>query len=343
MWSALAPSMVAISTTALAFSASGSIFVIFASLAARSISSIRSRSLLLPAGPSVPSPTATPAARISATGETPLAIIMLLDGLCTQPTCFCARVFSIGRVHENAVRGYHVRAEQADLVQILHRRHSVLLLAVFPFFFHFRSVNQDGRVIFPRQRRGILQRLLRAGVDRMGRHRGMNQGIALPLLQELLGVGEHFSFALVVGRGKIDESFAQHAAHAGGFGFFRHGVFEVIHVGESGDAPANLFRRRQTRAPADELLVHVLGFRRENVFVEPVVESHVIVQAAKQGHGDVSVAVDESGQDELAFGIDRLRGGVPGFEFGCGGRPRRSCRPSRPGRRRRGWRGSRPW
>ena len=243
---------------------------------------------------------------------------MLLDGLCTQPTCFCASVFSIGCVHEDAVRGHHVRAEQADLVQILHRRHAVVLQAVFPLFFHFRGVNQDGRVIFPRQRRRILQRLLRAGVDRMGRRRGVNQRIALPFLQEFLGVGEHLSFALVVGRGKIDESFAQHAAHAGGFGFFRHGIFEVIHVGESSDAPANLFRRRQARAPADKLLVHVLGFRRENVFVEPVVESHVIVQAAKQSHGDVSVAVDESGQDQLAFGVDGLRSGVPGFEFAAG-------------------------
>ena len=149
----------------------------------------------------------------------------------------------------------------------------------------------------------------------MRRYRGVNQGIALPLLQELLGVGEHFSFALVVGRGKIDEGFAQHAAHAGGLGFFGHRVFEVIHVGEGSDAAANLFRRRQTRAPADKLLVHVLGFRRENVFVEPVVERHVIVQAAKQGHGNVSVTIDESGQDQLAFGVDRLRGGVPGFEF----------------------------
>ena len=92
-WSAFAPSIVAISTTALAFSASGFILVILASLAARSISSIKSRSLLLPAGPSVPRPTATPAARKSGTGETPLASIMLLEGLCTQPTWRPARVF----------------------------------------------------------------------------------------------------------------------------------------------------------------------------------------------------------------------------------------------------------
>src|SRR5258707_974653 len=78
MGSARAPSMVAISTTAFAPSACGSILVIFWSFAARSISSIKSRSLLLPAGPSVPSPTAMPAARSSITGATPLANIKLL-------------------------------------------------------------------------------------------------------------------------------------------------------------------------------------------------------------------------------------------------------------------------
>ncbi len=221
----------------------------------------------------------------------------------------------IGRVHEDAMRGNHIRAEQSDLVQILHRRHSVLLLAVFPLFFHFGSMNQDGGVVFPGQGGGVLQCLPRAGVDRVRRYRGVNQRIALPLLEEFICIGQHFSFALVVGRGKIDESFAQYPAHAGGFGFFRHGIFEVIHVGEGCDAPANLLGGGEARAPAHKLLIHVLRFRWENVLIEPVVEGHVIMQAPKQGHGTVSMAVDESGQDQRALGIDRLGSVVPGFEF----------------------------
>ena len=39
------------------------------------------------------------------------------------------------------------------------------------------------------------------------------------------------------------------------------------------------------------------------------------MQAPEQGHGNVRVTIDESGQDQLAFGIDRLRNGVPGFHF----------------------------
>ena len=50
-----------------------------------------SRSLLL-AAPSVPRPTATPAARYFGTGAAPLASFMLLSGLCAMPT---ARRFRI--------------------------------------------------------------------------------------------------------------------------------------------------------------------------------------------------------------------------------------------------------
>ena len=43
------------------------------------------RSLLLPAGPSGPSPTARPRANIFVTGAAPLASFILLDGQCAMP------------------------------------------------------------------------------------------------------------------------------------------------------------------------------------------------------------------------------------------------------------------
>ena len=76
----------------------------------------------------------------------------------------------------------------------------------------------------------------------MGRDRCVNQRIALPLFQECLGIAQHGGFILIVGSGEIDKRFPQHPAHAGGLGFFGDGVFEVVHVGERGDAGANLFR-----------------------------------------------------------------------------------------------------
>ena len=153
----------------------------------------------------------------------------------------------------------------------------------------------------------------------MRRCRGVNQRIALPLFQKLFSIGERLSFALVVRRGKIDKRFPQHPAHACGFGFLRDSVFKVIHIGKGRDATTNLFRRRQPRSPADKFFVHILGFGREDVFVEPVVERDVIVQAAEQGHRHMSVAVDEPRQNQLAFGINCRGGRVLGFKFRTGG------------------------
>ena len=100
----------------------------------------------------------------------------------------------------------------------------------------------------------------------MGRDRCVNQRIALPLLQEGLGIAEHGGFILIVGGGKIDKSLAQHSAHAGRLGFFGNRIFEVVHVGEGRDPAANLFCRRQPRSPADEFFGDILGFGGENVF-----------------------------------------------------------------------------
>ena len=69
----------------------------------------------------------------------------------------------------------------------------------------------------------------------MRRYCRVNQRIALPLLQELLGVREHLGFAFVVRRRKIDECLPEYAAHARSFGFLGHSIFEVIHIGESRD------------------------------------------------------------------------------------------------------------
>src|SRR5205823_3029044 len=63
-------------------------------------------------------------------------------------------------IHKNAMCGYDIWSEYADLVKVLHRRHSVLLLAVLPFFFHLSNVDQNRRMKFARQRCGILKRLL---------------------------------------------------------------------------------------------------------------------------------------------------------------------------------------
>src|SRR6267143_349921 len=171
IWRARAPSMVAISTTAFAPSARGSILVIFWSFAARSISSIKFKSLLLPAGLSVPRPTTMPAARSSITGATPLANIMLREGVCTELTWRCAR---------------SLRSASSTQVQC--------------------------------------------------------------------------------------------AAHSGRLRFFGDGILEVVHVGERGDAAADLFGCGEPSAPAHKILVYVFRFGRKNGFCQPFFQRHVIFQ-----------------------------------------------------------------
>ena len=73
-------------------------------------------------------------------------------------------------------------------------------------------------------------------------------------------------FGFIVRGGEIDEGFAQDAAHARGFGFFGDGIFEVVHVGKSGDAAANHFRSGEARAPTDEIFGDIFGFGGENIF-----------------------------------------------------------------------------
>jgi len=197
----------------------------------------------------------------------------------------------------------------------------MLLLAVVAFFLHLGDVNQNRRMIFSRQGSRILQRLLRAGINRVRSWRCLNERVSLPLLQEFFRVREHLRFAFIVRRRKIDERFSQHAAHTGGLRFLRNRVLEVIHIRESGHTRANLFRGRQPRSPTYKIFIHVLRFRGKNVLAQPVIERHIVMQPAKQRHGHVRVPIDEPGQDQPAVRINRLRGVI--FSIDLRSRPNR--------------------
>ena len=67
---------------------------------------------------------------------------------------------AVGFVDEDAVRGHDIRTQDAEFLQILHWRHAIVFQTVVAFLFHLGNVDQDGRMIFPRQGSGILKRLL---------------------------------------------------------------------------------------------------------------------------------------------------------------------------------------
>ncbi len=209
-------------------------------------------------------------------------------------------------VHKNTVRREHVRPENSKFVEILHGRCAIFLAAIVQFLLRLRHMNQDRSVVLPGERGGILQRFLRTGIHRVRRHRGMNQRVTLPALQEFFRVFEHRRVVLIVRGGKVEDGLAQYAAHAGGLRFLGDGVLKVIHVCKRGHASANLLRRCQSCAPAHKFFVHVLRFRRENEFRQPLFQRHVILQTPEQGHRHMRVAVDESRENQLAARIDLL-------------------------------------
>src|SRR5207245_7423741 len=96
-----------------------------------------------------------------------------------------------GVVRVNAMRREHVWAENSEFVEILHRSGAMFLATIIQFFPSLPDVNQDGCAVLSCQRRSVLQRFLRTGVNRMGRSGGVNQCVTLPALQEFFRVLEH--------------------------------------------------------------------------------------------------------------------------------------------------------
>ena len=117
------PRMVAIATACSAGSTVGSPVVTFCRSAARFISSIRSKSLLLPAGPSVPRPTGMPSARSRTTGAMPLASFMLLDGQCATPVPCAFRIFASAASSLDGVRDDGPAVQNAERFHQPRRRH----------------------------------------------------------------------------------------------------------------------------------------------------------------------------------------------------------------------------
>ncbi|HEY6002518.1 MAG TPA: hypothetical protein VIV57_06555, partial [Anaeromyxobacter sp.] len=110
--------------------------------------------------------------------------------------------------------------------------------------------------------------------------------------QESFGAREAVGWRFGIGHREADDGLAQHAAQAGGLCSFGDDLFEVVHVGESRRAAEHHFQRGEARAGADEIGRDVAGFGGEDELLEPVLQAHVVGDAAKERHGGVGVGVD---------------------------------------------------
>src|SRR5215813_9925146 len=103
----------------------------------------------------------------------------------------------------------------------------------------------------------------------MGRDCRGNQGASLPASQVLLGVSDSSIPGLVVGRREVEHGFPEHTPHPGPRCLVGDRVLKVMHVNERCSAAENHLETTEPGTPANELLVDISGFSRENVFLKP--------------------------------------------------------------------------
>ncbi len=89
-------------------------------------------------------------------------------------------------------------------------------------------------------------------------------------------------------------------------------LLEVIHVGVGRRARLNHLEGGEARAGADECRRHGLRLGREDVLLQPLGQRQVVGQAAVQHHRCVCVGVDQTRQDDLSAGIQRVAAAKPG-------------------------------
>ena len=156
----------------------------------------------------------------------------------------------------------------------------------------------------PGQRLGLLQGVVRHRVGRVDEQgRGDERVPVLPAVEE---PGRGLDVAARVGhaRGReVDDPLGGHTAQAGIQAGARRLVLEEVAVGHAGHPGEQQFGRGQPAAPVHRLRVDVAGLGREDVVGEPVGQRQVVGQTAEQGHGQVTVAVDQAGQGELSLSV----------------------------------------
>ena len=202
------------------------------------------------------------------------------------------------------MRGDHAIVQKANSIQIDDRAGAFRFDAVVNFAFRFFDVRDDWRAGPIGKRARGFQMILGDSVRSVRRNRRHNQSIALPLFHEAFDIGQAFLIRLVIGYRKINHRFAQNSAHACFESLVGNCIFEVVHIAVGRRATANHLSQTQARAHPHEVLCHVFGFCRKNVFRQPFLQIEIVRDAAKQSHRHVGMAIDETGNNDLSIGVD---------------------------------------
>ena len=113
----------------------------------------------------------------------------------------------------------------------------------------------------------------------MGCHGRGNQRIFFIFAEEVLCSLQRVGRGLGIGHWKANHRLPQHCAHASLFSSLCNDLFEIIHVGIRGGATQHHFKAGQAGAPTNKIGIHELGFHREDIFFQPILQLQIVGNA----------------------------------------------------------------
>ena len=202
-------------------------------------------------------------------------------------------------VHVHAVGGDDVRTQDAQLVEVAHRRGAVCLDAVLDLAARLTDVDVDQHVVVAGEVDTALEPFTVHGIDGMRAHHQLDAaaGRVLPVLDVVLE-GFRLRFGMIVQDGDADGG-----ADPGGLDR-GHGLFGVeVHVREKGGAGSDHLPDSQLVAVPDVVRGQV-GLEGPDVLLQPLLKRQVVRHPAHERHGSVGVRIEERRQDRQSVRLD---------------------------------------
>ncbi len=203
--------------------------------------------------------------------------------------------------------GQQLCVQDAVLLQPGDDRHMVLVDAVVGLQLRLADMGVQRHVEGAGQIGAGQQQFRRGRIPGVGSHGGLDERVAVPMLDEAPTEQQGVLERLGVGRGEDEDGLAQQGAHPYLGHLLGDGLFIIEHVGERRDAGADHLGAGDARAQLDELRRDEFALDGHQV-AQPDVEAQVVVQATHEGHGDVGVGVDQAGHDDCVGAVDGFRG-----------------------------------
>ncbi len=218
-------------------------------------------------------------------------------------------------IHHNAMKGEESLVEHSHLLEERRRPFSEFFFQLFRFRLVFQKMCGQRNLVTVRQVLGGFQELRRAGVEGMGFYHDVDERMVGPPLNEFFRIGEAFRRRLEIGGGKVEEDFAEKTAHTGLFCRLSRFLLEDIHIGKGCGSRLDHLGTGQHASPVGKFGIHVTGFSREDVVVEPVHQFPVVGYASETGHGRMGVGVDQPRHDDRMRNVDCIPPLIGGEDF----------------------------